>query len=140
MQIADYSTKALTTLGGQHAYGDITPDLMSQVLGLVGESGEVAEKFKKLLRDKNGELSDETKAELATNVIDVVPKAKCSVNSCWRIDDVIAVLRRDWQWLPGRDAAGVGLGQCRVGIRRIRYQHVAEADLIRGPRRRILNE
>ena len=72
MQIADYSTKALTTLGGQHAYGDITPDLMSQVLGLVGESGEVAEKFKKLLRDENGALSDETKAELVKELGDIL--------------------------------------------------------------------
>ena len=72
MQLSDYSQKALATLGGQHAYGDITPDLMSQVLGLVGESGEVAEKFKKLLRDHHGELSDATKAELVKELGDIL--------------------------------------------------------------------
>ena len=72
MQIADYSKQALTTLGGDHSYGDITPKLMSQVLGLVGESGEVAEKFKKLLRDSHGELSDETKAELVKELGDIL--------------------------------------------------------------------
>lgn len=72
MNIADYSKQALTTLGGEHAYGDITPDLMSQILGLVGESGEVAEKFKKLLRDQNGALSDNTKAELVKELGDIL--------------------------------------------------------------------
>ncbi len=41
-------------------------------LGLVGESGEVAEKVKKILRDKNGEISDETKKDLIREIGDVL--------------------------------------------------------------------
>jgi NTP pyrophosphatase (non-canonical NTP hydrolase) len=72
MQISDYSTQALTTLNAKHEYGAISPELRAQVLGLVGESGEVAEKFKKLVRDKLGELSDETRAELVKELGDIL--------------------------------------------------------------------
>ena len=72
MDINEYSKKALATLVGEHNYGEISAQLMAQVLGLVGESGEVAEKFKKLLRDKNGEISAETKAELVKELGDIL--------------------------------------------------------------------
>ena len=45
MDINEYSKKAIATLVGEHNYGEISAQLMAQVLGLVGESGEVAEKF-----------------------------------------------------------------------------------------------
>ena len=54
MNFQDYSQKAISTLTSDHAYGDISADLMAQILGLAGESGEVMEKFKKLIRDKQG--------------------------------------------------------------------------------------
>lgn len=46
MTIDEYAKKAIATLIGTHEYGEIDARLMAQVLGLVGESGEVAEKFK----------------------------------------------------------------------------------------------
>ena len=72
MQINDYTKTALSTLGDEHAYGEVTPKLMAQVLGLVGESGEVAEKFKKILRDKQGKLSEEEKKELVKELGDIL--------------------------------------------------------------------
>lgn len=68
----EYGAQAISTLTKTHAYGSISADLMAQVLGLVGESGEVAEKFKKLVRDKNGELSDEDRKELLKELGDIL--------------------------------------------------------------------
>lgn len=72
MQINDYSKVGLSTLGDDHHYGEVTPRLMAQVLGLVGESGEVAEKFKKILRDKQGEISQAEKTELVKELGDIL--------------------------------------------------------------------
>lgn len=41
-------------------------------LGLTGESGEVAEKIKKVLRDKNGIVDEATKKEIAKELGDVL--------------------------------------------------------------------
>ena len=72
MNLDDYSKKAMTTLSDNYSYGTITPQMMGQVLGLSDESGEVLGKFKKILRDKNGQLTDEDKAEIAKELGDVL--------------------------------------------------------------------
>ena len=72
MTFDEYQVQAISTLTTDHAYGDITPGLMAQILGLVGESGEVAEKFKKIIRDKDGKLSDEDKAEIIKELGDIL--------------------------------------------------------------------
>lgn len=41
-------------------------------LGLVGESGEVAEKIKKVIRDKGGKFSTEDKTEITKELSDVL--------------------------------------------------------------------
>lgn len=41
-------------------------------LGLTGESGEVAEKIKKVIRDKKGRIDSQTKKELAKELGDVL--------------------------------------------------------------------
>jgi Tfp pilus assembly protein PilN len=64
MNVNDYSERAISTLLGEHAITDMDATLLSQVFGLMGESGEVAEKFKKLIRDKKGVISEEDKAEI----------------------------------------------------------------------------
>lgn len=72
MNLNDYSTQALTTLTTNYDYGTITAQMMGQILGLSDESGEVLGKFKKLLRDKQGELSDDDKKEIAKELGDVL--------------------------------------------------------------------
>lgn len=72
MNLNDYTKQALTTLSDDYSYGDITPQLMGMVLGLSDESGEVLGKFKKLLRDKKGVLTDEDKKEIAKEIGDIL--------------------------------------------------------------------
>lgn len=72
MTFKDYQKQAITTLTSDHALGDITPELMAQILGLVDESGEVAAKFKKIIRDKNGVISEEDKLEISKELGDVL--------------------------------------------------------------------
>ncbi len=72
MNIDEYSKRAITTLTTQYDYGDITSQMMGQILGLSDESGEVLGKFKKLLRDKQGVLSDEDKKEIMKELGDVL--------------------------------------------------------------------
>ena len=83
MTIDEYSKKAITTLMDEHALSDdMSPALLSQVFGLVGEGGEVAEKFKKLIRDKQGVISGEDKAEILKELGDVL----------WYVNSISALL------------------------------------------------
>jgi NTP pyrophosphatase (non-canonical NTP hydrolase) len=72
MDFNTYGKQALTTRLSGQSYGEISPELMDAVLGLVGESGEVAEKFKKLIRDKAGALSGEDKTEIVKELGDIL--------------------------------------------------------------------
>jgi NTP pyrophosphatase (non-canonical NTP hydrolase) len=72
MNLQDYGTRAITTLTPGHGYGDITAELTAQVLGLVGESGEVAEKLKKIIRDKQGVISSVDREELVKELGDIL--------------------------------------------------------------------
>ena len=45
---------------------------IEKILGLAGEAGEVTDKFKKILRDKSGIMSDEDRMGLAKELGDVM--------------------------------------------------------------------
>lgn len=73
MQINDYATQALSTdLYDRTDQAIDSHAMLEKVFGLVGEAGEVAEKFKKILRDQDGIATDENKKELAKELGDVL--------------------------------------------------------------------
>lgn len=52
---------------------DLTnPGMFEKVLGLTGEAGEVADKVKKIVRDKNGKVTEEDRKEIAKELGDVM--------------------------------------------------------------------
>ena len=53
-------------------YPDLGNNFIYPVLGLAGETGEVAEKIKKILRDKGGVVSDEDRQEIKKELGDVL--------------------------------------------------------------------
>ena len=50
----------------------VSVGMMEKVLGLAGESGETADKVKKIIRDKNGAISEEDKGEIVKELGDVL--------------------------------------------------------------------
>jgi NTP pyrophosphatase (non-canonical NTP hydrolase) len=69
MNLNDYQKQALTTAAST---GDEFKDLLHWVLGINGEAGEVAEKLKKIIRDKDSVISQDDKQELSKEVGDVL--------------------------------------------------------------------
>lgn len=75
MTLNDYQTKALLTdsYDASTSAKSITdPGYVAKILGLVGESGEVAEKYKKLIRNENGHISEADRKELLKEMGDVL--------------------------------------------------------------------
>jgi NTP pyrophosphatase (non-canonical NTP hydrolase) len=69
MTFEDYQKQALTTV---LSTGDEFKDLLHWVLGLNGEAGEVAEKLKKIVRDRGSVVTQEDKIEMAKELGDVL--------------------------------------------------------------------
>jgi NTP pyrophosphatase (non-canonical NTP hydrolase) len=73
MHFSDYQAQAITTDTFEGGVKSITsPAFISKLLGLAGEAGEVAEKFKKIYRDNHSELTEEMKLEIAKELGDVL--------------------------------------------------------------------
>jgi len=68
MNFNDYQTKSRKTAG----YPTIGHSVIYPTLGLVNEAGEVAGKIKKVFRDKDGQISDETREALKAELGDVL--------------------------------------------------------------------
>lgn len=69
MTFDEYQKRALTTALRS---GSKQLDTTHWVLGIVGESGEIAEKYKKIIRDKNGKISKQEKQEFVKEIGDVL--------------------------------------------------------------------
>ena len=68
MECDDYQRAALRTARAK----DAPDEFMHLVLGLVGEAGEIAEKVKKLVRDKNSDLAQLDLDDMASELGDVL--------------------------------------------------------------------
>ena len=68
MTFEEYQSKSSKTA----KYPNIGNNFIYPVLGLAGETGEVAEKVKKILRDKDGVVSDEDREEIKKELGDVL--------------------------------------------------------------------
>jgi len=68
MEFKEYEKQAIETA----KYPNVGKNFVYPTLGLVGESGEVAEKVKKLLRDHDGVVSEEQKEEIKKEMGDVL--------------------------------------------------------------------
>jgi NTP pyrophosphatase (non-canonical NTP hydrolase) len=68
MECDDYQRAARRTARDR----DAPDEFMHLVLGLVGEAGEIAEKVKKLVRDKNSDLEQLDREDMAAELGDVL--------------------------------------------------------------------
>ena len=68
MKFSEYQKKSRVTA----LYPDKDNNFIYPTLGLVGESGEIAEKIKKVLRDDGGKLSEDKKTEIGKELGDVL--------------------------------------------------------------------
>jgi len=68
MNLNDYQISALKTARPKAA----NDELFHLLLGLCGESGEIAEKMKKIVRDKNSDFSLVDKADITKELGDVL--------------------------------------------------------------------
>lgn len=73
MTFDEYQKQAkLTDLTAGRGSGVMSISFMDKVLGLAGESGEFADKIKKLLRDKNAQLDETDRQELVKELGDLL--------------------------------------------------------------------
>ncbi len=73
MTFDEYQVKAESTnLTPAEAPELLSISFMDKLLGLVGESGELADKIKKILRDKQGQWTEEDRQELIKELGDVL--------------------------------------------------------------------
>lgn len=68
MNFEEYQKKSRLTA----KYPNVGDNYIYPTLGLAGESGEVAEKIKKVIRDKNGFIDQETKESIGKELGDVL--------------------------------------------------------------------
>ena len=72
MKFDEYQKIAMSTDTAVDVNDWNDPGLMEKILGLVGEAGETADKFKKILRDKGGVVSEEDKKEIVKELGDTL--------------------------------------------------------------------
>lgn len=74
MDINEYQKKAISTdaFNKPNDIDLLAPAFLEKLLGVSGEAGELADKVKKIIRDKDGKLSPEDKQEIIKEIGDVL--------------------------------------------------------------------
>ena len=72
LEFDDYQKKAKKYDQFEEVISPKEAGFIEKVLGLTGEAGETADKIKKIIRDKNGEISEEDRKEVAKELGDVL--------------------------------------------------------------------
>jgi NTP pyrophosphatase (non-canonical NTP hydrolase) len=104
VELSDYQRRSRATA----IYPNAGDNLLYPTLGLCGETGEVAEKVKKMVRDDGGLLTDQRRAGLAKELGDVLwYVAQVATEAGLDLDDVASenlaklLSRRERQVLSG---------------------------------------
>lgn len=85
MELSDYQHRSRATA----VYPDAGSNLLYPTLGLCGESGEVAEKIKKMVRDEGGVLTDERRQALSKEMGDTLwYLAQLATEAQLNLDDI----------------------------------------------------
>ena len=105
MTLNDYQKQAATfeLMKRDGVLSASDPAHVAKLLGLVGEAGEVAEKYKKIIRDKNGVMSDDDKAEIIKELGDVL----------WYIAALAGYLEVDLEEVAARNLTKLGSRKAR---------------------------
>lgn len=72
MDLNEYQKRAAVYDLGKGQGELLGKDFMAVVLGLSGEAGEVMEKFKKVIRDKEGKIDEEAREGIVSEMGDVL--------------------------------------------------------------------
>lgn len=105
MNFEEYQKKSKETA----IYPNVGNNFVYPTLGLAGESGEIAEKVKKIIRDKNGLLDEEAKTELSKELGDILwYVAQLSTEFGLSLDDIA---NQNIEKLKSRQDRGVLHGQ-----------------------------
>ncbi len=75
MTLDEYQKKAITFEIMDRSSGELLasdPAYIAKILGLVGEAGEVAEKYKKIIRDRDGIVTADDAQEMKKELGDVL--------------------------------------------------------------------
>jgi NTP pyrophosphatase (non-canonical NTP hydrolase) len=101
MDLNDYQQTALRTA----IYPDRGANYVYPALGLVGEAGEVADKLKKVIRDRQGVLTDDVRESVLKEVGDVLWYVAVLADELG--SDLATVAQSNLNKLASRHARGV---------------------------------
>lgn len=71
-KLDDYQEKIVKTDTSKRTTNVLHPGMLEKIMGLTGEAGEVSDKFKKIIRDKNGMISREDREEIIKELGDTL--------------------------------------------------------------------